>query len=137
MNDGIAITGREDITGVRIIFAKRSGVIRGQVNVTGGAAPKDWRLSVVARGERKGFSVSGGFGGPVEVNSRGQFVIEGLTPGEYELSLTVNPEIDPNSAPSPDLNIPAPVIQKVIVPKATEAHVTMTLDLSRKNQEEK
>jgi len=64
-------------------------------------------------------------------------VIEGLLPGEYELILTAIPEINPNSPPPPVENMPARVTQKVIVTKGQEAQVTMTLDLSKKNQEEK
>jgi hypothetical protein len=47
------------------------------------------------------------------------------------------PRADPNSPPRPDDRIPAPVTQKVILTKGQEAQVTMTLDLSKKNREEK
>jgi hypothetical protein len=60
-----------------------------------------------------------------------------LAPGEYELMLIARPELTPNSPPQPAQNMPAPVTQKIAVTKGQETLVTMTLDLSRKNQEDK
>ncbi|HEU0180386.1 MAG TPA: carboxypeptidase regulatory-like domain-containing protein [Blastocatellia bacterium] len=138
MNDGIVVTGREDITGIRIVLGKASGVIRGQVETMGGALPKGWRMYVTARGEQEGAgAVFGGSGGSAEVDGKGRFVIEGLAPGEYELMLIARPELTPNSPPQPAQNMPAPVTQKIAVTKGQETLVTMTLDLSRKNQEDK
>lgn len=138
LSEGIVVTGREDISGVRIVFGKGSGVIRGRVNVTGGALPEGWRMFVTASSEKE--SPAGAFGdsgGSAEVDGKGRFVIEGLLPGEYRLSLTAMPQPDPNSPPAPVGGIPAPVTQKVIITKGQEAQVTMTLDLSKKNREEK
>src|SRR5215510_1165274 len=138
MNDGIVVTGREDITGVRIVLGKRSGVIRGQVQVTGGALTKGWRMSVMASREKEGgAALFGDSGGSAEVDGKGRFVIEGLSPGEYLLTLMATPRADTNSPFRPDDGVPAPVTQKVIVTKGQEAQVTMTLDLSKKNREEK
>lgn len=136
MTDGIVVTGREDITGVRIVFGTGSGKIRGQVQVTGGALPDGLRMIVTARSEKNvvGFDSSAGY---AEVDSKGRFVIEGLLPGEYELILSAQPEINPNSPPQPVQNVPAPVTQKVVVTKGQEAQVTVALDLSKKNREEK
>src|SRR5262249_37090658 len=80
MTDGIVVTGREDITGVQVVFGKGSGAIRGQVQITGGAWPNGWRMNVMARSEKSaaGFDSSGGY---AEVDSKGRFVIEGLLPG--------------------------------------------------------
>jgi hypothetical protein len=128
IGDGILVTGREEITGVRIILGKASGVIRGQVQVTGGALPEGWRMNVVTRGEKG--SGAPGFGGQSRVDDEGRFVIEGLLPGEYELMLILTPAhgFDPNSPNQPRTQ---PVTQKVIVAKGQEVQVTMTLDLSR------
>ncbi len=64
-------------------------------------------------------------------------MIEGLLPGEYQLILMVRPGINPNLAPPPAENMPAPVTQKVIVTKGQAAQITMTLDLSKKGRQEK
>jgi protocatechuate 3,4-dioxygenase beta subunit len=135
VTDGIVITGRENVSGVRIILGKGSCVIRGQAQVTGGALPEGWQMTVMASSERDGGT--NGFVGQAEVDNKGRFVIEGLLPGEYQLVLMARPEISPNSPPAPALNMPAPVTQKVVVTKGQEAQVTMTLDLSKKNQKER
>jgi len=138
MSEGIVVTGREEISGVRIVFGKGSCVIRGQVNVTGGAALKDWRGVVTASIEKGGGAASSGdSGGSAEVDEKGRFVIEGLLPGEYQLRLTAMPRGDTNSPPGVDVNLPKPITQKVVVTKGQEARVTITVDLSKKNQEEK
>lgn len=127
---GILVTGAETISGVRIVLAKGSGVIRGQVQVAGGALPEGWRMNVFANGE----SATGRSGGYANVDSKGRFVIEGLLPGEYELMLILvaPPGLGPNSPNQPRL--PAPVRQKVVVANGQEAQVTMTLDLSKQEE---
>ena len=137
MTEGIVVTGREDITGVRIVFGKGSGKIRGQVQVTGGALPDGWRMTVMVSGGKNTSSFDSSSSYYADVDGKGRFVIEGLLPGEYELMLSVQPEINPNSPPQPVQNMPAPVTQKVVVTKGQEAQVTVTLDLSKKNREEK
>jgi hypothetical protein len=134
VSDGIVVTGREDITDVRVILGKGSGAIRGQVNVIGHALPEGFQMQVIA--DRVKDSVPGDFSSTVIVDNRGRFLIKGLLPGEWVLTLMLNP------LSRPDLNslnkvVPEPVIQKVILAKGQEAQVTMTLDLSEKNQEEK
>jgi protocatechuate 3,4-dioxygenase beta subunit len=137
MSGGIMVTEREEISDVRIVLGKGSCVIRGQVNVTGGGALKDWRMSVTAGGEKEGgAALFGASGGYAEVDDKGRFVIEGLFPGEYQLTLIAEPRADTNSPPGRDDGVPAPVTQKVIVTKGQDTHVTMTLDLSKKNREE-
>ncbi|MGH9937428.1 MAG: carboxypeptidase regulatory-like domain-containing protein, partial [Blastocatellia bacterium] len=121
MSEGIVVTGREEISGVRIVFGKGSGVIRGQVKVVGGALPEGWRMNVSASNEKDAGAASfDGPGGYAEVDDKGRFVIEGLLPGEYQLVLIARPEINPNSPPPSVENMPAPVTQKVIVTKGQE-----------------
>jgi protocatechuate 3,4-dioxygenase beta subunit len=138
MRNEIMVTEREEISGVRIVLGKGSCVIRGQVNVTGGGALKDWRMSVTARSEKEGVAAFfDATGGSAEVDDKGRFVIEGLLPGEYQLTLMTTSRAETNSPFRPDDGAPAPVTQKVIVTKGQEAQVTLTLDLGKKNREEK
>jgi hypothetical protein len=133
----IMVTEREEISGVRIVLGKGSCVIRGQVNVTGGGALKDWRMFVTASSEKEGVaSFFGSSGRSAEVDDKGRFVIEGLLPGEYQLTLMATSRADTNSPPRPTDGVPEPVTQKVVVTKGQEAQVTMTLELSKKNREE-
>lgn len=135
ISDGIVVTEREDVTGVRIILGKGSGVIRGQVHVTGGALPDGWRMNVMARGEKSHGAQD--FNGGGDVDGKGRFVIESLLPGEYELILTTwASSDDPNSR----LQVRSPVVRrkvKVTVTKGQESQVTMTFDLGKKDQEDK
>ena len=132
------VTEREEISGVRIVFGKGSCVIRGQVNVAGGGELKDWRMSVTASSEKEGgAALLAASGGSAEVDDKGRFVIEGLLPGEYQLTLMATSRADTNSPPRPTDGVPEPVTQKVVVTKGQEAQVTMMLDLSKKNREEK
>ncbi|HMB29818.1 MAG TPA: carboxypeptidase regulatory-like domain-containing protein, partial [Blastocatellia bacterium] len=134
----IMVTEREEISGVRIVLGKGSCVIRGQVNVTGGGALKDWRMFVTASSEKEGVaSFFGSSGRSAEVDDKGRFVIEGLLPGEYQLTLMATSRADTNSPPRPTDGVLEPVTQKVLVTKGQEAQVTMMLELSKKNREEK
>jgi hypothetical protein len=136
MNEGIVVTGREDITGIRIVLEKASGAIRGQVQIVGGALPEGWRMFVSASNEKSlpgNFAGLSGSSGYAQVDSKGRFVIPGLVPGEYRVSLMAQPQYNPNSPRASSESIPGPVTQKVMVAKGQEAQVTMTLDLSKKN----
>src|SRR5262245_4511067 len=134
VSEGIVVgAGRDEINGVRIVIGKGAGVIRGQVQVAGGALPEGWGMRVSARNEKKA-GITGDYSGSAVVDGKGRFVIEGLFPGEYQLTLMAQPEINSNLAPPPAGNMPAPVTQKVIVTKGQEAEIRMTLDLSKKGQ---
>jgi hypothetical protein len=131
VSEGIVVAGGENISGVRIVLAKGSGVIRGQVQITGGALPEGWRMTVMARNEK----AAEGQGGSAEVDSKGRFAIDSLLPGEYVLRLTAMPAR--RAAAAQPIQPPAPVEQKVSLAKGQEVQVSLTLDLSKKVQEEK
>ena len=63
-------------------------------------------------------------------DSRGRFATDGLLPGEYQLSLTL--QVRPVSG-SPQVS-PKFVKQTVRVTNGTETQVTMVVDLNEKNQ---
>ena len=79
---GIEVAEGAQVTGVRVVAAHGSAVVRGQVNVTGGTLPADWSLRVSAR--RLGEDPQQGLTRTVEADSRGLFIIENLVAGEYE-----------------------------------------------------
>ncbi|MBO0857763.1 MAG: carboxypeptidase regulatory-like domain-containing protein [Chloracidobacterium sp.] len=86
--DGAVVTGgfnvapTEQVTGVRVYVVYSAGVIQGRVVVTGGALPAGTRLTVFVRSLD-----SGGRNRPAMVDPSGQFRVEGLAPGNYEVSL--------------------------------------------------
>ena len=48
VSEGIHVKAGEAITGVRVVVGQGTAVIRGQVNVVGGALPEGWRMNVHA-----------------------------------------------------------------------------------------
>jgi protocatechuate 3,4-dioxygenase beta subunit len=135
IRNAIVIKRGEQINSVRIVVAHANGTIRGQVEVTGGNAPDDWEflvwaipIRITADNEAQPASDSGSSGATAD--RKGRFVIEGLAPGEYELTLKTTVREGPfkwRSAPGT-----SPVSQRVTVSNGAEAAVKFTLDLSHK-----
>lgn len=93
INGDIELISGEDVGGVRIVVGYGSAVIQGRVVVTGGTLPPNARLNVSARSLSNTAPTSGGgFGGGsnARVEADGQFRIENLLPGTYEVRLTGN-----------------------------------------------
>ncbi len=109
-----------DTTGVRIFLAYGTGVIRGQVKFEGGTLPSDSMLMVMLR--REGVPTRGG----TQVDSRGQFVIENLAAGAYEVMVQLVNLGPVRPPPRPSM----PVRQTVTVSDGTESQVLLTLDLN-------
>lgn len=87
---GTVIRERENVKGVRIIAQIGNATLRGKIDVENGKLPGDARFYVWARraGDEPGVMYSGPNGRP-QVDNRGQFVIEGLTPGTYDIDAGV------------------------------------------------
>jgi hypothetical protein len=81
--DDFRIGSGERLTGLRIVVAIGTSVVRGQVRLPGGEKPEDvnWNVYAIRSGTKQQ-----SYG---EIDSRGQFVIQGLIPGEYEIKLHV------------------------------------------------
>lgn len=82
INGDLDVASGEQITGVRIVVGYGAGVIQGRVVVTGGALPPGTRLTVSVRSLN-----SAGQNRPAQVDASGQFRVEGLLPGSYEVRL--------------------------------------------------
>jgi hypothetical protein len=67
------------------------------------------------------------------VNGYGNFIIEGLIPGEYEVSLKVTTILNPITGGVNESVEPGQ--QLVRVTDGAETKVTLTLDLNRRNQQ--
>ena len=82
----LQLNAGDRLTGVRLVFAYGTASIAGRVEVRGGTLPAGARLFVRAR--REGGAEDPFSGGmPVQVDARGQFLIEGLSAGTYRLTL--------------------------------------------------
>jgi Carboxypeptidase regulatory-like domain len=129
MKDGIKVGPGETVTGVRLTVQHGRGVIRGQVKIEGGKLPEASRLNISVRNTvKEGYSL--GFN---EVDEKGNFIIEGLIPGEYEVSLKVTTILNPITGGVNESVEPGQ--QLVRVTDGSETKVTLTLDLNRRNQQ--
>ena len=126
--DGIELDPGEHTGNVRFVVGYGTGVVRGQVKVIGGELPQDFILTAFATRTDDQASI----GQRSQIDGRGQFMIEGLTPGEYELRMSVI------SSASMDRRVPklGPLITKVkervVVSNGGEARATLIVDLGRK-----
>ncbi|PYS92949.1 MAG: hypothetical protein DMF64_06720 [Acidobacteria bacterium] len=82
---GIEVTSGAQVSGVRVVVAYGTGVIRGQVQYPSGARPAGARIAVNVR--RAGAAEGEGYVASVLVDELGRFVVENLSAGEYELTL--------------------------------------------------
>jgi len=104
---------------VRVVLSYSTGVVRGQIKIEGGTLPDNTRLSVTSHCLNPGSEQNSQ---TAEVDARGRFKIEGLSPGNYELELqTTQPELPR-------------VKQTVTVENGAEMEVTLVLNLSPKNE---
>ena len=117
---GVEIRERENVTGIRLIATYANGSIKGTIQVQNGTLPANAQFSVwlVKIGEDPHLSqTSNG----TQVDARGQFVIQGLMPGNYVLNTGV---YIPGTRENPHKK------QEIVVTNGVVTPVTVTLDLS-------
>jgi carboxypeptidase family protein len=128
----IEIGAGEQAHYVRVVLVHAVASIRGQLKIIGGAAPSE----IVARVNAKklGGDESANFGS--QVDASGQFVIEGLTAGEYDVRLYYSPRNNPAET---DPQLMRTFLQQLNQARQTVSvgasgvtKVIITLDLSRK-----
>jgi Carboxypeptidase regulatory-like domain len=132
-NGEFDVASGEHVTGVRVVVGYGAGVIQGRVVITGGALPPGTRLMASVRPLN-----SAGRNRPAQVDASGQFRVEGLLTGSYEVSLNAGrggfgggrgPRR--GGAPNPSqIKIPD-VRQTVSVVNGSSSNVTLNLDLSQ------
>jgi hypothetical protein len=119
---GLDILPGENVSAVRILLAYGSGVIRGQVKFDGGPLPSEAMLFVSVTRDGVPSRAS------AQVDSRGQFVIENLAAGTYELTLQVA-----SLSGNMTRGLPARQKQVVTVTDGADSQVLFTVDSSRKD----
>ena len=128
MREGIDLEAGQQLSGVRVVLAHGALKLRGELKLVGGAAPDGVRFYVDARrldSLMQGSSIA-------EVDARGQFVLENVLPGEYEV--IVSPVYTPNSErldPQTMLLI-STFRERVVVSGANQQPIVLVIDLSRK-----
>lgn len=118
-SSGLDIAEGAQVSGVRVVVAYGSGVLRGQVNFTNGTAPTGARVYVFAR--RAGAEEQNS--GWAEADARGRFVMENLPAGEYEVQARVM-VFQPVARPA--MSEP----QHVSLGEGGDMNVTLTVDMN-------
>jgi len=110
------------VTGVRVVFLHGALTLRGEMKVVGGTLSSDCRVWIYALGTGQNAEHSRS----AWTDDRGQFVIENLAPGEYEIR--GNPHCQ-----DPEIGQRFPSVKKrVFVGSDNQQPVTFVVDLSRK-----
>lgn len=120
--DGLELKAGEHISGVRLVFATSAGVIRGRVVIEGGPLPAGTTLIATAENIADEDSDAEG---RVRVDAVGNFVIENLLPGTYEVTVMAVSDTPTSKQPK--------VKQTVNVAKDVPAEVTLVLNLKAKD----
>jgi hypothetical protein len=126
-SDGIEVDAGEQVTGVRLVLVYGTLAIRGEFRVIGGTLPAGYRFFAEARRTDQPLPNPPG----AEIDARGQFVIENLPPGEYEMR--VFPFVLPDRPLSPEIRrLISSVKERVVLSGGSKQSVTLVVDLSRK-----
>jgi hypothetical protein len=113
---GIEVREGEQVTGVRVIVNYGTARLRGVVTIENGPLPDGARIFVrlVKSGETLNIR-------PPSVDERGHFLVDGLTPGSYEITASI---VGGSAKP------PRPVRQTVVLDDDDTPDVNITLDLA-------
>jgi hypothetical protein len=112
---GIDIGPGEQVSGLRLVIAYGTGIIRGQVKFQGGERPPNAPTYVMVR--RVAAIVT-----TAEVDARGRFKVEDLPSGEYQVTLAIN-------SAQPLARAQTPPLQNVTVVSGSETEVTLVVNL--------
>jgi protocatechuate 3,4-dioxygenase beta subunit len=117
----IELAAGQNVSGVRIYIQFGTGVLKGEVKITG-TLPPDAIMFVALQAANQPGAVAS-----AQVDSRGHFIVSGIPAGTYDAVLQVLP-----MGPASGLSIPKPLRQNVTVTDDSESQITFTLDLTRK-----
>ncbi len=80
----LEVTGTTAVNNVRLVVAFGTATLMGRVEVRGGALPPGTRIRVIARQKDTG---AGNPTAYADADARGQFTVDGIVPGVYEVSV--------------------------------------------------
>ena len=124
LRDGVDVRAGEDINGLRLVLGAGSSVLRGEVKIEGGPL-EGVNLYVLYRptnGDPQTFYRA-------ELDARRHFVIQGLTPGDYELMIgPMTVEISGERGSRMTNRMPT-VRQTVAVGAGSDSEVTLVMTL--------
>jgi len=126
----ISLEEAQQLSGVRIIMTYGSGVVSGQVRFQNGEPPKGICLEVQITREQETGQDFAVFPYRAQVSAGGQYSLEVLQPGDYELTLLARPC---TAEKVPEI---LPVKQRVRMANGVVIRADFVVDLSAKKQEE-
>jgi len=115
---GVELKDGQQLEGLKVVVQYANASLRGAIEIENGPLPENGQLTVALRTPG---SLDRGFGGAARVDARGQFLIEGLVPGNYVLNVGA---YIPGSPPTF-----VKKSQDVVVTAGAANNVTVTLDL--------
>jgi Carboxypeptidase regulatory-like domain len=127
--DGIDLDPGEEVTGVRVILMYGTLTLRGEAKIVGGGFPAEQRFIVSTRRVDQQILTSKG----AETDAQGRFIIENLTPGEYEIRVSLSNT--PNTAQM-DPQVMKRLLafrERVVVASGNQLPVSIVIDLTRKD----
>jgi protocatechuate 3,4-dioxygenase beta subunit len=126
VHGAIELKEGQSISDARIVLEYGDGVVRGRVKFQNGEPPKNVCFYVTT--ERKGECAECQTGFYAPVSAGGQYKLEGLPPGEYELTLRAQ------ACGASDQPRIAPVKQTARVANGIEARADFDIDLNKRDQ---
>jgi protocatechuate 3,4-dioxygenase beta subunit len=121
-NRQIELAAGQNISGVRIYLQFGTGVLKGDVKITGTLPPDSLMFVSLQTPNQPGQVAS------AQVDSRGHFIVSGIPAGTYDAVL----QVFPMGAGFAN-GVPKPMRQNVTITDDTESQTTFTLDLTRKD----
>jgi len=119
---GIEIKEGEQVSGVRLVLSYGSGTISGVVKLEGGTLPPGGSIYVtMVRLGADPESITLWSDRTTRVDTRGQFIVEGLVPATYEVSATIFNPATRTSVRSAK--------QQAVVTDGAATNVTLTISL--------
>lgn len=129
--EGIEVDQGEQVTGVRLVLLYGALTLRGEVKIIGGALPAGIRVVAIAR--RVDQAMQNSRSG--EVDARGQFAIENLASGEYEVRVNLFPGLNAQQSSREIMRRFSTVKERVVLSGANQQPMTFVIDLSQKEND--
>jgi len=126
VSDTIDLKEGQSIPDARIVMVYGDGVVRGQVKFQNGGPPENACFFVHT--SRRGACLNCFRDFQARVSAGGQYTLEGLPPGDYELTLSAY------SCGAGGHPLIAPVKQAIRVANGVEARADFVVDLNKKDQ---
>ncbi len=126
LTQGLEVKASEQISGIRLVVAPSNATIRGEIKVEGGTLPEYMTLRVMAKPINSSAIPAG-----TSADSRGKFVLERLSAGNYEVSVSAFKKRASANEPNVILKENSKNVQVI---SGQEASVILTVSIGSKGE---